>query len=75
MVLIRNNPDHGAVFVLYLILMIWFADSGAYFAGRALGKNKLIPNVSPGKTWEGVFGALAITLVVALIAIKILNIS
>ncbi len=75
MVLIRNNPNYGSEYVLYLILMIWFADSGAYFAGRALGKNKLIPNVSPGKTWEGVFGALAITLVVALVAIKLLNIS
>ena len=75
MVLIRNNPDYGSEYILYLILMIWFADSGAYFAGRTLGKNKLIPNVSPGKTWEGVFGALAITLVVALVAIKLLNIS
>ncbi len=74
MVLIRNNPDYGSGYVLYLILMIWFADSGAYFAGRAFGKNKLIPTVSPGKTWEGVTGALAITLVVALVSIKLLNI-
>lgn len=74
MVLIRTNPDYGSGYVLYLILMIWFADSGAYFAGRALGKNKLIPDVSPGKTWEGVAGALAVTLVVALVGSNILSI-
>lgn len=74
MVLIRNNPIYGPEFLLYLILLIWFADSGAYFAGRALGKNKLIPNVSPGKTWEGVAGALVITLIVALVSINILGI-
>jgi len=74
MVSIRNNPEYGSEFVLYLVLMIWFADSGAYFAGRALGKHKLIPNVSPGKTWEGVAGALIVTLVVALVAVNLLNI-
>lgn len=74
MVLIRNNPDYGPAFVLYLVLMIWFADSGAYFAGRALGKNKLIPNVSPGKTWEGVAGAVVVTLIVAIVSIGLLDI-
>lgn len=74
MVLIRNNSDYGSGFVLYLILTIWFADSGAYFAGRSLGKNKLIPKVSPGKTWEGVAGAVAVTLIVAMVSIELLNI-
>ena len=74
MVLIRNNPNYGSEYVLYIILIIWFADSGAYFAGRALGKNKLIPNVSPGKTWEGVAGAIVATLIVGLVAINLLNI-
>ena len=72
---IRNNPDYGSAFVLYVILIIWFADSGAYFAGRSLGKNKLIPNVSPGKTWEGVAGAFVATIIVAIISLNILNIS
>lgn len=74
MVLIRNNPDYGSGFVLYLILTIWFADSGAYFSGRSVGKTKLIPNVSPGKTWEGVAGAVAVTLIVALVSINLLEI-
>lgn len=74
MVLIRSNPNYGPEFVLYIILMIWFADSGAYFAGRAFGKNKLIPNVSPGKTWEGVIGALVVTVVSSIVAIDILKV-
>ena len=74
MILIRNNPSYGSEYVLYLIFIIWFADSGAYFAGRSLGKNKLIPNVSPGKTWEGVAGAFIVTLIVAIASINILDV-
>jgi phosphatidate cytidylyltransferase len=47
------------VLVLTLLVLIWIADSGAYFAGRRWGRRKLAPVVSPGKTREGVYGALA----------------
>ena len=44
--------------VLMLLATIWIADSAAYFAGKNFGKHKLAPSISPGKTWEGVAGAL-----------------
>ncbi|MES2637688.1 MAG: phosphatidate cytidylyltransferase [Pseudomonadota bacterium] len=44
--------------LLVLLTTIWIADSAAYFAGKNFGKHKLAPSISPGKTWEGVFGAL-----------------
>lgn len=53
--------ENGKAMVVYFLFLIWIADSGAYFAGRAFGKNKLAPKLSPGKTWEGVMGALGAT--------------
>ncbi len=44
--------------VLIFMAVIWVADSAAYFAGKNFGKHKLAPSISPGKTWEGVAGAL-----------------
>jgi len=51
---------NGPWLVLLLFAIIWAADSGAYFAGRAFGQRKLSPFVSPGKTWAGVGGALGV---------------
>jgi phosphatidate cytidylyltransferase len=55
----------GPRIVLWLILMVCAADIGAYFAGRAFGARKLAPRVSPGKTWEGALGGLAMVAVIA----------
>jgi phosphatidate cytidylyltransferase len=57
---------HGPQIVLWLVLLVIAADIGAYFAGRSWGRRKLAPRVSPGKTWEGALGGLAMVALVAL---------
>jgi phosphatidate cytidylyltransferase len=53
--------------LLAAMAIVWIADTAAYFAGRAFGRRKLAPTISPGKTWEGVYGALLATAVYTLV--------
>jgi phosphatidate cytidylyltransferase len=62
---IRIAPQAGAALTLFTIVLIVAADTGAFFAGRAFGRLRLAPRVSPGKTWEGVLGGLLLSTVVA----------
>ena len=55
----------GINFLLSVLLLVWAADVFAYFAGRALGRRKLAPAISPGKSWEGVWGGMGGVLVLA----------
>lgn len=64
LVVIRDQPG-GATWVLWLLLLIWSADIGAYFAGHRFGHRRLAPRVSPGKTWEGAAGGALASLAVA----------
>lgn len=61
LVFLHQQPDDGPWLVLFLMVLIWVADSGAFFVGRQFGKHKLAPFVSPGKTVEGAIGALIAT--------------
>lgn len=62
---VLHAAPEGPLRLLFAFFLIWAADVGAYFAGRAFGRRKLAPNVSPGKSWEGVYGGVALSLVVA----------
>jgi len=66
LILSWNGPGDGAgigqtgrLLTLYLVLVVKSTDIGAYFTGRFLGRHKLLPRISPGKTWEGCFGGVA----------------
>jgi len=57
------EPAAGAVLLFFPIALTWISDSGAYFAGRAFGKRKLMPTVSPGKTVAGAIGAIVVSMI------------
>ncbi len=59
LVTLHNRPDDGPFYVLFLLTLIWVADSAAYFVGRQWGNKKMAPSISPGKTMAGLWGALA----------------
>jgi len=63
----------GAWLLLFFFMLIWGADSGAYFCGRGFGRHKLAPRISPGKTREGAAGGVATTLIVAAIGGSLLG--
>lgn len=68
MVLYTADP----MILLFALLIVWVADSGAYFAGKTMGRVKLAPQISPGKTWEGVIGGLvAVVLLTVLRSVRV----
>ena len=67
LVLLKQWPQGNAL-IMAVMVLVWGADIGAYFAGKAFGRRKLAPAVSPGKSWEGLIGGLLASLLIALAA-------
>jgi phosphatidate cytidylyltransferase len=62
---LRLDLPNGAQWMLFVLILVWVADVGAFFFGRRYGRVRLAPAVSPGKTWEGVLGGVALATLVA----------
>jgi len=56
---VRERDAHGLDLLLWMFLVTWSTDIGAYFTGRTVGRHKLAPSISPGKTVEGLYGGMA----------------
>mgnify|MGYP003852832795 CR=1 FL=1 len=65
--LLHSHWQHGPALLLYVLVTVWLADTGGYFAGKRFGKTKLATAISPNKTWEGVLGAQVLAMIWALI--------
>ena len=70
---LHASQPNGPAWTLFALLVVWGADTGAYFVGVRYGKHKLAPRISPGKSWEGFFGGLFTTLLLAAAALNLLG--
>lgn len=73
LIALHGSPDEGPRLVVFLMFLVWAADVGAYFVGRKFGKHRLADRISPGKTWEGVAGALLTMGIIAVVGLLVLN--
>ncbi len=69
---LRGFPN-GPLYVLYLMLLVWCGDIAAYYVGRAVGKHKLAPRISPGKTWEGAIASVVAAVIVGFLLFHYIN--
>jgi phosphatidate cytidylyltransferase len=70
---LHASQPKGPGWTLFALLVVWGADTGAYFVGVRYGKHKMAPRISPGKSWEGFFGGLFTTLLLAVAALSLLG--
>lgn len=73
LVILKSNAETGPVLIMLLMLLIWGADTAAYFAGKKWGKRKLANHVSPGKTWEGTIAGFVAGVVIAVAYVIVSN--
>jgi phosphatidate cytidylyltransferase len=70
-IVLRSDNGEGFLAVIFLFAVVWTTDIAAYFSGRAIGGRKLMPRVSPNKTWSGAIGGTLAAVVVALALAKV----
>ncbi|HET8870675.1 MAG TPA: phosphatidate cytidylyltransferase [Aquabacterium sp.] len=68
---LAEGRGQGVNFLLSMLVLVWAADIGAYFGGRAFGRRKLAPSISPGKSWEGVWSGFAAVVLVSIVWIGV----
>jgi phosphatidate cytidylyltransferase len=69
-IVLRSDGEQGFLTILFLFAIVWTTDIAAYFVGRAVGGPKLVPQVSPNKTWAGAIGGLLASVVAAIVVAK-----
>lgn len=67
--------QYSSAFLLSVMGIVWIADIGAYFSGKAFGKHKLAPSISPGKSWEGAIGGWIAVMLVAIVSTQLPQLS
>ena len=71
---ITQAKVHGINFILSVFCLVWMADIAAYFCGRAFGRRKLAPAISPGKSWEGVWGGLVGVILLGAVWVHVIDV-
>ena len=69
LLLLRDLPSHGRIATITVVLAIWAGDTLAYLGGQLLGRHRMAPRTSPGKTWEGFAFGTAATVFVTFVAL------
>ena len=70
---VLRSVSNGAVYLLFLMLLVWCGDIAAYYVGRTFGKHKLAPRISPGKTWEGTVASVVAAIAVGVALFHYIN--
>lgn len=68
-----RSYENGAVFILFIMVTVWVGDTAAYYVGRAFGRHKLAPRISPGKSWEGAVASVVAAVAAAIVLFHFLG--